>query len=77
MHTLVFYFVCTFTGCPLYLPEESVYEKLELLCDQEKDAVCSALFHCLNWFREVGVVFFDFNEKFKMAAKDALFIYDF
>ncbi|KAL8611263.1 hypothetical protein ACOMHN_013694 [Nucella lapillus] len=40
-------------GCPLYLPEETVYTKLESLSEKEKDVLCTSLFHCLNWFREV------------------------
>ncbi|KAK7101914.1 hypothetical protein V1264_020222 [Littorina saxatilis] len=40
-------------GCPLYLPEETVYTKLDSLSEKEKDVLCTALFHCLNWFREI------------------------
>ncbi|XP_076469253.1 Fanconi anemia group D2 protein-like isoform X2 [Babylonia areolata] len=40
-------------GCPLYLPEEAVYTKLESLSDREKDVLCTSLFHGLNWFREI------------------------
>ncbi|KAK7493947.1 hypothetical protein BaRGS_00014829, partial [Batillaria attramentaria] len=40
-------------GCPVYLPDEDVYSKIESLSVPDKDVVCTSLFHCINWFREV------------------------
>ncbi|XP_053545393.1 Fanconi anemia group D2 protein [Bombina bombina] len=40
-------------GCPLYLTDLEVTEKLESLSKQEREFLCSLLFFALNWFREV------------------------
>ncbi|XP_025107563.1 Fanconi anemia group D2 protein-like [Pomacea canaliculata] len=40
-------------GCPIYVPDEYVYEKFESFSDKEKDVICTCLLHCINWFREV------------------------
>ncbi|NWI13995.1 FACD2 protein, partial [Crypturellus soui] len=40
-------------GCPLYLTDLEVEMKLDSLSKQEREFLCSLLFHALNWFREV------------------------
>ncbi|XP_062923633.1 Fanconi anemia group D2 protein isoform X1 [Mobula hypostoma] len=40
-------------GCPLYLTDLELVEKVESLSKQERELLCSLLFHALNWFREV------------------------
>ncbi|NWI88168.1 FACD2 protein, partial [Pitta sordida] len=40
-------------GCPLYLTDLEVEEKLDSLSKQEREFLCSLLFFALNWFREV------------------------
>lgn len=40
-------------GCPLYLTDLEVVEKLETLSRQEKEFLCSLLFFSINWFREI------------------------
>ncbi|KAM4721431.1 Fanconi anemia group D2 protein [Rhinophrynus dorsalis] len=40
-------------GCPLYLTDLEVTEKLDSLNKQEREFLCSLLFIALNWFREV------------------------
>ncbi|GCC35580.1 hypothetical protein chiPu_0014066 [Chiloscyllium punctatum] len=40
-------------GCPLYLTNFELVEKVESLSKQERELLCSVLFHTLNWFREV------------------------
>ncbi|KAJ1109394.1 hypothetical protein NDU88_006755 [Pleurodeles waltl] len=40
-------------GCPLYLTDLEVVEKLESLSKQEKEFLCSLLFFSINWFREI------------------------
>ncbi|XP_025902236.1 Fanconi anemia group D2 protein [Nothoprocta perdicaria] len=40
-------------GCPLYLTDLEVEGKLDSLSKQEREILCSLLFHALNWFREV------------------------
>ncbi|NWJ08367.1 FACD2 protein, partial [Crypturellus undulatus] len=40
-------------GCPLYLTDLEVEGKLDSLSKQEREFLCSLLFHALNWFREV------------------------
>ncbi|XP_063797494.1 Fanconi anemia group D2 protein [Pseudophryne corroboree] len=40
-------------GCPLYLTDLDVIEKVESLSKQEREFLCSLLFLALNWFREV------------------------
>ncbi|KAL7985939.1 hypothetical protein Chor_011105 [Crotalus horridus] len=39
--------------CPLYLTSLEVTEKIESLSKQEREFLCSLLFHAVNWFREV------------------------
>ncbi|XP_078597368.1 Fanconi anemia group D2 protein-like isoform X1 [Branchiostoma floridae x Branchiostoma japonicum] len=40
-------------GCPMYLFKEETVEKIESLSVHERELMCTALFHTLNWFREV------------------------
>ncbi|XP_013394620.1 Fanconi anemia group D2 protein [Lingula anatina] len=40
-------------GCPVYFPKPEVFEKFEVLSQEEKTEVCTTLFHTVNWFREV------------------------
>ncbi|XP_074861679.1 Fanconi anemia group D2 protein isoform X2 [Carettochelys insculpta] len=40
-------------GCPLYLTDLEIGGKLDSLAKQERNFLCSLLFHALNWFREV------------------------
>ncbi|XP_041048128.1 Fanconi anemia group D2 protein [Carcharodon carcharias] len=40
-------------GCPLYMTNLELVEKVESLSKQERELLCSLLFHTLNWFREV------------------------
>ncbi|KAJ6667764.1 hypothetical protein lerEdw1_016085 [Lerista edwardsae] len=40
-------------GCPLYLTDLEVGEKLDSLSKQEREFLCLLLFHALNWFYEV------------------------
>uniref|UniRef100_A0A4W3K0R7 FA complementation group D2 n=1 Tax=Callorhinchus milii TaxID=7868 RepID=A0A4W3K0R7_CALMI len=40
-------------GCPLYMTNDEMVEKLESLSKQERELLCSLQFHALNWFREV------------------------
>ncbi|XP_043406780.1 Fanconi anemia group D2 protein isoform X6 [Chelonia mydas] len=40
-------------GCPLYLTDLEIEGKLGSLAKQEREFLCSLLFHALNWFREV------------------------
>ncbi|KAM8930382.1 Fanconi anemia group D2 protein isoform 4-T4 [Pelodytes ibericus] len=40
-------------GCPLYLTDLTVSEKLESLTKQEREFLCSLLFFGINWFREI------------------------
>ncbi|XP_061195193.1 Fanconi anemia group D2 protein-like [Saccostrea echinata] len=40
-------------GCPIFLPKSEVIDKIESLSTKEKDIICTALFHALNWFREI------------------------
>ncbi|KAL5014959.1 hypothetical protein ScPMuIL_009229, partial [Solemya velum] len=40
-------------GCPVYIPKDEVYDKLESLSEKEKEVICTCLFHTINWFREV------------------------
>uniref|UniRef100_A0A8C3T0C6 FA complementation group D2 n=1 Tax=Chelydra serpentina TaxID=8475 RepID=A0A8C3T0C6_CHESE len=40
-------------GCPLYLTDLEIERKLDSLAKQEREFLCSLLFHALNWFREV------------------------
>ncbi|XP_061473744.1 Fanconi anemia group D2 protein isoform X2 [Rhineura floridana] len=40
-------------GCPLHLTNLEVGGKLDSLSKQEREFLCSLLFHALNWFREV------------------------
>uniref|UniRef100_A0A8C5WYS2 FA complementation group D2 n=1 Tax=Laticauda laticaudata TaxID=8630 RepID=A0A8C5WYS2_LATLA len=39
--------------CPLYLTSLEVTEKIESLSKEEREFLCSLLFHAVNWFREV------------------------
>ncbi|XP_069500191.1 Fanconi anemia group D2 protein isoform X2 [Ambystoma mexicanum] len=39
-------------GCPLYLTDLEVVEKLDTLSKQEKEFLCALLFYAVNWFRE-------------------------
>uniref|UniRef100_A0A8C6XN35 FA complementation group D2 n=1 Tax=Naja naja TaxID=35670 RepID=A0A8C6XN35_NAJNA len=39
--------------CPLYLTSLEVAEKIESLSKEEREFLCSLLFHAVNWFREV------------------------
>ncbi|XP_067417363.1 Fanconi anemia group D2 protein [Emydura macquarii macquarii] len=39
--------------CPLYLTDLEIEGKLDSLAKQEREFLCSLLFHALNWFREV------------------------
>uniref|UniRef100_A0A670Z0W4 FA complementation group D2 n=1 Tax=Pseudonaja textilis TaxID=8673 RepID=A0A670Z0W4_PSETE len=39
--------------CPLYLTSLEVVEKIESLSKEEREFLCSLLFHAVNWFREV------------------------
>ena len=38
---------------PLWLPTEQLYDKLDALSKQEKNAICDCLFYALNFFREL------------------------
>ncbi|XP_075040029.1 Fanconi anemia group D2 protein [Mixophyes fleayi] len=40
-------------GCPLYLTDLDVIEKVDSLSKQEREFLCSLLFLALNWFREI------------------------
>ncbi|XP_052781994.1 Fanconi anemia group D2 protein-like isoform X2 [Mya arenaria] len=40
-------------GCPVYLSQETVYEKLEPLSQKERDMVISSVFYAINWFIEM------------------------
>ncbi|XP_075429886.1 Fanconi anemia group D2 protein isoform X2 [Ascaphus truei] len=40
-------------GCPLYLTDLEVTEKMESLSKQEREFLCSLLFFAINWFREI------------------------
>ncbi|XP_043933530.1 Fanconi anemia group D2 protein isoform X2 [Protopterus annectens] len=40
-------------GCPIYLVELELLEKLEPLAKQEKEFLCDLLFYAINWFREI------------------------
>nr|XP_032827661.1 Fanconi anemia group D2 protein isoform X2 [Petromyzon marinus] len=40
-------------GCPLYVADPELVEKVESLSRQEREWLCTALFLTLNWFREV------------------------
>ncbi|KAM4651606.1 Fanconi anemia group D2 protein isoform 1-T3 [Discoglossus pictus] len=40
-------------GCPLFLTDLEVTEKLESLSKQEREFLCSLLFFSINWFREI------------------------
>ncbi|XP_053890194.1 Fanconi anemia group D2 protein isoform X1 [Malaclemys terrapin pileata] len=40
-------------GCPLHLTDLEIEGKLDSLAKQEREFLCSLLFHSLNWFREV------------------------
>ncbi|XP_053326143.1 Fanconi anemia group D2 protein isoform X2 [Spea bombifrons] len=40
-------------GCPLYMTDLEVTEKLESISKSEREFLCSLLFFALNWFREV------------------------
>ncbi|XP_066471071.1 Fanconi anemia group D2 protein isoform X2 [Tiliqua scincoides] len=40
-------------GCPLYLTDLEVGEKLDSFSKQEREFLCLLLFHALNWFYEV------------------------
>ncbi|XP_043374346.1 Fanconi anemia group D2 protein isoform X3 [Dermochelys coriacea] len=40
-------------GCPLYLTDLEIEGKVDSLAKQEREFLCSLLFHALNWFREV------------------------
>ncbi|NP_001089160.1 FA complementation group D2 L homeolog [Xenopus laevis] len=40
-------------GCPLYLTDLEITEKMESLSKQEREFLCSLLFFALNWFREI------------------------
>ncbi|KAH9503605.1 Fanconi anemia group D2 protein, partial [Bulinus truncatus] len=40
-------------GCPVLVVKPNVYEEMSTMSTKEKDVVCSALFFCVNWFREV------------------------
>ncbi|XP_038668229.1 Fanconi anemia group D2 protein isoform X1 [Scyliorhinus canicula] len=40
-------------GCPLYMTNLELVEKIASLSKQEQELLCSLLFHALNWFREV------------------------
>uniref|UniRef100_A0A674K4L2 FA complementation group D2 n=1 Tax=Terrapene triunguis TaxID=2587831 RepID=A0A674K4L2_9SAUR len=40
-------------GCPLHLTDLEIEGKLDSLAKQEREFLCSLLFHALNWFREV------------------------
>lgn len=47
--------LCSIIGCPLYLTDLEVGEKLDSLSKQEREFLCLLLFHALNWFYEVSV----------------------
>ncbi|TFK03996.1 E3 ubiquitin-protein ligase makorin-1 [Platysternon megacephalum] len=40
-------------GCPLHLTDLEIEGKLDSLGKQEREFLCSLLFHALNWFREI------------------------
>ena len=40
-------------GCPIQLPNSSVYDKFSSLSPEEKTLCLDCLFYCINWFREV------------------------
>nr|XP_025046210.1 Fanconi anemia group D2 protein [Pelodiscus sinensis] len=59
-------------GCPLHLTELEVGGKLDSLAKQEREFLCSLLFHALNWFREVVNAFCqqqDLEMKGKVLAR--------
>ncbi|XP_055883251.1 Fanconi anemia group D2 protein-like [Biomphalaria glabrata] len=40
-------------GCPVLMVKPEVCEEVKTMSAKEKDIVCSAIFYCINWFREV------------------------
>uniref|UniRef100_A0A670Z3A2 FA complementation group D2 n=1 Tax=Pseudonaja textilis TaxID=8673 RepID=A0A670Z3A2_PSETE len=48
-----FILLYSITVCPLYLTSLEVVEKIESLSKEEREFLCSLLFHAVNWFREV------------------------
>ncbi|XP_042305888.1 Fanconi anemia group D2 protein isoform X2 [Sceloporus undulatus] len=48
--------------CPLYLTNLEVGGKLDSLSKQEREFLCTLLFHALNWFREVVNAFCQQND---------------
>ncbi|KAM5148348.1 Fanconi anemia group D2 protein [Mantella aurantiaca] len=40
-------------GCPVYITDLDVADKMESLSRQEREFLCSLLFFTINWFREV------------------------
>ncbi|XP_005107672.1 Fanconi anemia group D2 protein [Aplysia californica] len=40
-------------GCPVYMVEKTVSEKMATMSRKEKDIVCASVFLCINWFREI------------------------
>ncbi|KAG8436234.1 hypothetical protein GDO86_007366 [Hymenochirus boettgeri] len=40
-------------GCPLYLTDLEITEKMESLSKQEREFLCALLFFAINWFREI------------------------
>lgn len=57
-----FILLYSITVCPLYLTSLEVAEKIESLSKEEREFLCSLLFHAVNWFREVSI-----------ASEDAVF----
>ncbi|XP_068108990.1 Fanconi anemia group D2 protein isoform X2 [Hyperolius riggenbachi] len=40
-------------GCPVYVTDLDVVDKMESMSKQEREFLCSLLFFAINWFREV------------------------
>ena len=39
--------------CPVIMPQQGVLDKFETLSATEKNVICTVLFFCANWFREL------------------------
>lgn len=40
-------------GCPVNMPKPEVIKNFESLGTLEQKLVCTSLFYCINWFREL------------------------
>lgn len=66
--------ICSFSDCPLWLPDLEPGEKLESMSAKERSLMCSLTFLTFNWFREVSRIPRMFHFLSVVSRKKTLFL---